>query len=304
MYKSHQWLFVTDSSLICDIVTKYSIAAMEMYGLDDLEEHLTFCPQCNLPLYQKDDHIKFMLFSCRSCGYEVQQDYFYSLENKKINGIPVLPPIKSQKRGACIPTSLLTIHEIALRTQKAEMKEEFHCELSVDHLLEQYKEKKGCGYLEDNSCDKDQRRKLTCTEIMLEDGVSCSHDDEAFCSQYPNSKTKGTENYKIEEVCHLKNLSFNDIAGFVLKGHALNIRIPITKQFAQLKTGDMYIADKKMVKAVNYCEIWHSVVIVRFGRREGVNYFRFMNSHGPDFCDKGFADVRAADITEAFLLKI
>jgi hypothetical protein len=83
--------------------------------------------------------------------------------------------------------------------------------------------------------------------------------------------------------------------------------MPITTQFFNLKKGrKMYIA-KRMTKdafKVDGTQMWHSVVLVGFGREKGVEYFRYMNSHGIKFDDNGFGDLRAAEIKEAFIMMI
>jgi hypothetical protein len=68
----------------------------------------------------------------------------------------------------------------------------------------------------------------------------------------------------------------------------------------------MYIAKARTQDAykVRGFPIWHSVVLVGFGRRNGVEYFRYMNSHGEGFDDEGFGDLHAAEIKEAFLIMI
>ena len=72
------------------------------------------------------------------------------------------------------------------------------------------------------------------------------------------------------------------------------------------KGGKMYIAKAMTQDAYKQGGVqkWHAVVLVGFGRKEGVEYFRYMNSHGTEFDDEGFGDLRASEIKEAFLIKI
>jgi hypothetical protein len=83
--------------------------------------------------------------------------------------------------------------------------------------------------------------------------------------------------------------------------------MPIRKRFFNLRKGrKMYIAKARTQDAfkLHGVQRWHSVVLVGFGRKNGVEYFRYMNSHGKVFDDEGFGDLRAAEIKEAFLIMI
>ncbi|KAF7049394.1 hypothetical protein CFC21_057939 [Triticum aestivum] len=267
--------------------------------MDDLDcpaDDFDFCRMCELPMYQKDDPKKFMVFACRSCGLEKPCDFLYTLEKKRVNGISVLPDVKDQgERGICVPTALLTLVEAEIKTSKAEMNEDFNQELSLDDLLMEYKEEVGVEDEDHNVSDHDDHRAKTLMEIMLERGVNLK------------DNPTGGECFKAREVRHLKNQSFSDLAGYILKGHPLKIKMPITKKFFKLKgSGEMYIgiAGTPDMYTKDSVQVWHSVVLVGFGRKEGVEYFRYMNSHGTEFDDGGFGDLQAAEIKDPFLIVI
>jgi hypothetical protein len=73
--------------------------------------------------------------------------------------------------GVCVPTALLTVLQILLKTAKAEENEEFNQELSLADFLIKYKEKVGIEYEDDLTSDHQDVRAKTLTEILLENGV-------------------------------------------------------------------------------------------------------------------------------------
>ncbi|KAL6847716.1 hypothetical protein ACP4OV_022504 [Aristida adscensionis] len=98
--------------------------------------------------------------------------------------------------------------------------------------------------------------------------------------------------------------SFPNSCKKILRGHFLYTSIPITEEFDDLKPSNIYIADIFRVKRdPEGLPVLHAVVLVGFGRKNKVNYFRFINSHGTKFCDKGFGNVRAAEIQKFILFE-
>lgn len=81
--------------------------------------------------------------------------------------------------------------------------------------------------------------------------------------------------------------------------------IPVTAEFRKLSPDDIYIADvEKVLTDENGWESWHAIVLVGFGSRNNEKYFRFMNSWGTKFCDKGFGSIRALEIKDVLIWKL
>lgn len=81
--------------------------------------------------------------------------------------------------------------------------------------------------------------------------------------------------------------------------------IPVTDKFAKLSPEDIYIADEnKVTSQIIHKDDWHAIVLVGFGSRKNEKYFRFMNSWGTKFCDKGFGSVRALEIKDVLVCKL
>lgn len=80
--------------------------------------------------------------------------------------------------------------------------------------------------------------------------------------------------------------------------------IPVTSEFSKLSPGQIYIADADDVLTEKNGESWHAIVLVGFGSRNNEKYFRFMNSWGSKFCEKGFGSIRALEIKNVLLCKL
>ncbi|CAL4933157.1 unnamed protein product [Urochloa decumbens] len=265
---------------------------MEMGSLDDDEfsEDTMCCPHCSLPLYQKDDKKRILLFICRSCAYEAELDYEISWENHKVNGISILPSVKEQGGGDCFPCAILTVVESQLKMHEASTKRKFAKKLSVDNLVHEYENVTGQKYGKESAHDSGQynKRMRICRTILKEQGAVT---------------TEGNGPFKAKSFWK-SNATFNDIADLLRQGVLLT-NIPVTCEFNNLSPDDIYIADDSKVKINEEGgEEWHAIVLIGFGSRNNEKYFRFMNSWGTKFCDRGFGRIRALEIKDVLLCKL
>ncbi|KAL6589786.1 hypothetical protein ACP70R_050222 [Stipagrostis hirtigluma subsp. patula] len=261
-------------------------------GDDHILEHTMFCPDCGLPLYPKDEKMKFFLLFCRACGYEDQLDYNFTWETCKVFKNSILPSVKSQRGATCAPTAMVTAVESKVRFDHAVNGKSFHEELSVADLVKQYEDKMGPGFRWESlkGADQNLSRDEICCELLETNGVTTS-------KAYKANKQNETR-YKARSIKR-SNASFGYSCKMILNGNVLYTGIPITQEYNGLKGSDIYVADcSQVLKDDEGEKIHHAILLIGFGRKNKVNYFRFMASNGTSFGDNGFSNVRAKEITK------
>lgn len=86
-----------------------------------------------------------------------------------------------------------------------------------------------------------------------------------------------------------RNISFEKACALILDRKMLVTLVPETEAFHLLGFDGIY--ELRGTRKYN-SKVWHAIVIVGFGVRDGKNYFVIQNSHGKDWGDEGFGKVR------------
>lgn len=87
-------------------------------------------------------------------------------------------------------------------------------------------------------------------------------------------------------------------------GNVLLGTFKISKNYRNLKAGDIYTYDQRNPERVNGCTCSHAVAIIGYGVRSGVWYYIFQNSYGEEWGEKGIGRVNMDSVTHLVHVKI
>jgi hypothetical protein len=95
-----------------------------------------------------------------------------------------------------------------------------------------------------------------------------------------------------------------DIQKLLTLAHVMVGTFWISKNYRNLKPGDIYVYDRNDPELVNGKHCSHAVAIIGYGRREGVWYYVFQNSYGEGWGEKGVGRVDMDSLRHLVQIKI
>lgn len=256
------------------------------------------CPICSHAMRPKDSPGKFMLFVCSSCGHEKQLDFEFSWRETLVNGIRVLAQVKHQRNTTnCIFYAIAAALEAMMKFKMAEKGDNYHDTISIDDMLSYVAH---CAR-EDPLCGnhKSGTFKFTCCENMLKTiGVLTNKG-----MQKPVDLREDSDYVKIKESHWHDDMAFEETCSLVLQGKMLIATVRDTEAFHSLKPDDVYECTA-FPETTSGLKVWHALVIVGFGVKDGKKFFRVQNSHGSYWADSGFGRVRDNSVGKIWELRI
>ncbi|RLN41392.1 pro-cathepsin H-like isoform X3 [Panicum miliaceum] len=181
--------------------------------------------------------------------------------------------------STCAPHAVVTVVETGYRFEYAKEGKVLRDRLSIDDLIKQYEGVMGPGFSWDSGEEsKGPKDRMTLLKELMEANGVMSEEDFKSRNQF-GARYKATSKKR--------NASFSTSCKMILQGSVLYAGIFITKQFDTLGGEEIYIDDPsggfEALKDFEGCNMTNAIVLVGFGLKDNVEYFRFMNSHGTSF---------------------
>ncbi|CAN6309765.1 unnamed protein product [Urochloa humidicola] len=244
---------------------------------------------------------------CRSCGNKADVEFDFVYDKTMLNGIPTIRGIKYQENGYCGPYAFTAAAEIDQAIKAAlegkTTSEFIALPLDADNLVNNHKRHRKT-ILQEKKMMKKKKVYMNIGDEFNKESLELL----GAIAKVSGIRQKNfhDQRHRIASCKRLDRDDFVEICTAIADGPVVAV-FDTGKDLEFLSYGQVYSAPgphKFLAKDVEH--VSHAVVLVGAGRREGHEYFYFLNSWGTGFCCRftdqgrlvpgGIGIIRASDI--------